>query len=281
MPNTMGGNIQAVEIEGTVYVGGGNTSLSVENNSNIVMAYDMQSSQWLSLPPYSARYFSMTVINYKLVLVGGYCNGECSRELGVWQTNDRQWTQPFPPMPTARIRASSTYYKHWLVVVGGYKDLRSIDTVEVWDVITNQWSTGPSTPTPYEMNSVVIENTLYLMGGSYKSYYDVYSASMEAIVTAQPSQSSSIWQKLAPLNSKYSCPFNIRGALLTVGGLNKDNEPTSAIMRYSSETSTWVPAGELPQALHDCTCISLADKIYVFGGNTKSRYLKDMYYHTY
>ena len=281
MPFTMGGNIQALEIEGTVYVGGG-TTLSSSHDGHIMMAYDTRSNQWYSLPRYSARYFSMTVVNSKLVLVGGNCSGTYSRQLGVWQTNDRHWMQPFPPMPTARSRASSTCCKHWLVVAGGYKDYRSIDTVEVLDVNTNQWSTGPSTPTPWdEMKSVVIENTWYLMGGSCISDCDVYSASLETIVTMRPSRSSRIWQKLTPLNSKFSCPLNIEGSLLAVGGLKKNNEETAAIMRYIPETSTWVTARELPQALHECTCISVADKIYLFGGTIKYRYLKDMYYHTY
>ena len=266
MTNIMGDYIQAVEIEGTVYVGGGNTSSSVDNN--IMMAYDTWSSQWLSLPPYNANYFSMTVINNKLVLVGGYFSGKYSQELGVWQTIDRLWTQRFPSMPTARSRVSSTCYKHCLVVAGGYKDNISIDKVEVLDVNTNQWSTGPSTPTPWnEMKSVVIDNIWYLMGGDCKSNYDVYSASMEDIVKARPSRSSSIWQKLTPLNSKSSCPLNIGGSLLAVGGRNKDYESTPAIVCYMPETNTRIPAGELPQSLFNSTCISVADNIYVFGGN--------------
>ena len=129
---------------------------------------------------------------------------------GVWQTKERQWAQPFPSMPTARSSASSTCYKHWLVVADGYKDHKSIDTVEILDVTTSQWSTGPSTPTPFDIKSVIIENTWYLMGGSCRSKHDVYSASLEAIVIAQPSQSTSIWQKLSPLESTYACPQHWR-----------------------------------------------------------------------
>ena len=281
MPLGMSRYIQAVEIEGTVYVGGGDSISSCDDC--IVMAYDTRSSQWDSLPPYCSRNFSMTVINNKLVLVGGYCSGIIySRELGVWQTNDRHWTQPFPPMPTARSSASSTSYKHWLVVACGYKDyLRPVDTIEILDVTTKQWSTGLSTPTPWKkMKSVVIENTWYLMGSTCKSDYDVYSASLEVIVTIQTPRSSSIWQKHTSLNSKYSCPLSIGGSLLAVGGLNVDDEQTPAIMRYIPETSNWVPAGQLPWSLYHCTCILAADNIYVFGGSTGSQYLKDMYYHT-
>ena len=279
MPLAMGYYIQAVEIEGTVFVGGGYTG-SVDDD-HIVMAYDTRSNQWHSLPPCSVAYFSLAVVDDKIVLVGGYCSGTYSRDLGVWQTNDRKWTQPFSPMPTARCSASSTCYKHWLVVAGGNKDLQSIETVEILDVATNQWSTGSSIPTPWgNMKSIVIENTWYLMGGDCGSLCDVYSVSLEAIVTVQPSIAS-IWQELSPLSSKFSCPLNIGGLLLAVGGRDKENTQTSAIMCYVPDTSTWVPAGELPQPLYNCTCISVADKIYAFGGSTGSQYLKDMYYHSY
>ena len=277
MPVALGAYIQAVEIEGTVYVGG--ETKPKFGNDHIVMAYDTRSNQWDSLPHYSAGYFSMAVVNKTLVLVGGYFSGKYSRELGVWQTNDRQWTQPFPPMPTARSKASSTFYKHWLVVAGGYMAFSPVDTVEILDVNTNQWSTGPSTPTPWHnMKSIATEDTWYLMGGNFGSLYEVYCASLKVVVTA-PSSIASMWHKLAPLKSTYSCPLNIGGSLLAVGGWNNDNEQTSAIVCYEPETSTWVPAGELPHALFKCACVSTADRIYVFGG--RANYVKDMYYHTY
>ena len=282
MPLAMSGYIQAVEIEGTVYVGGQFLGQSFLDYNNLVIAYDTRSNHWHSLPRYSTEDFSMSVINNRLVLVGGNdidikrLFGQ-SRELGVWQTNYRQWMQPFPSMPTARSGASSTCYKHWLVVAGGFKGYISIDIVEVLDVNTNQWSTGPFTPTPCcKMKSVVIENTWYLMGD-----YNVYSASLEAIVTARPSRSSIIWQTQTPLVLQFPSPLVIGGSLLAVGGLNEHNKPTAAIMRYIPETSTWVLAGELPQVFYNCTCISVADKIYVFGGSINDQRLKGMYYHTY
>ena len=277
MPVAISNSIQAVEVEGTVYVGG--ETKPKFGNRHIVMAYNTQCNQWDSLPPYSAEYFSMAVINKKLVLVGGYNGGaKFSRELGVWQASkDRQWTRPFPPMPTARSEASSICYKHWLVVAGGYKTFSLTDTVEILDVNTNYWSTGPSTPTPWGcMKSVVIEDTWYLMGDKCGTFYDVYSASLEAIVTEQP-PIAGIWQILTPLYLKYSCPLNIGGSLLAVGG-KKENKVESAILCYEPETSTWVPAGELPQPLYNCICISMADKVYVFGGRSQDHI--NVYYHT-
>ncbi len=61
MPVAMSGYIQSVEINDTVYVGGG--------DDYIVMAYHKQSWQWHTLPPFSTKWFAMTTINNKLVVV--------------------------------------------------------------------------------------------------------------------------------------------------------------------------------------------------------------------
>ena len=64
--------IQSVEVERTVYVGGGRTDRKEDGYT--VMAYNPQSCNWHALLPYSATRFAMTTINNKLVLVGGYHN---------------------------------------------------------------------------------------------------------------------------------------------------------------------------------------------------------------
>ena len=70
MPYSMSGYIQSVEVDGTVYVGGGDADKDAVDYT--VMAYDTQSFKWHTLPPYSAVWFAMTTINNKLILVGGY-----------------------------------------------------------------------------------------------------------------------------------------------------------------------------------------------------------------
>ncbi len=115
MPVAMSRYIQLVEINDTVYVGGGGTDR--DEDDYIVMAYNTQSCQWHTLPPYSTRWFAMTTINNKLVVVGGRNSDNSeSSELREWQPDSNQWTHPFPPMPTPLRLHSATSYKHWLVV---------------------------------------------------------------------------------------------------------------------------------------------------------------------
>ncbi len=264
MPMAMSGYIQSVEINGTVYVGGGYPDREV-------MAYNTQSCQWHTLPPYSTWAFAMTTINNKLVLVGGSNRDYTdSSELGEWQPDSNQWTHPFPPMPTPRYGPSATSYKHWLVVAGGYLGV-CLQAVEVFDVSNMQWSTGPSTPTPwFRMKSTTLGDIWYLMGGRYEDVglsSDVYSVSLEVLVSHSSSDSSNIWNKLLSLNCFWSCPLNIGGSLLAVGGMDmKSEKPVSTIQCYVPETNTWVQAGQLPHAVHNCTCIMTSDKVHVMGG---------------
>ncbi len=280
MPVAMSGYIQSVEIYDTVYVGGGGTYRL--EDAYIVMAYNTQSCQWHTLPPYSTRRFTMTTINNKLVVVGGSNrDGSESSELGEWQPDSNQWTHPFPPMHTPRWLLSVTSYKHWLVVAGGYHGV-CLQTVEILDVSNMQWSTGPSTPTPWvRMMSTTITDTWYLMGGACKkwSHYspDVYSVSLEALVSHSSSDSSNIWNKLPSLNCTQSCPLNIGGSLLAVGGKDKSRKPVSTIQRYVPETNTWVQAGQLPRAVGDCTCIMTSDKVHVMGGEDRNDTLNDLF----
>ena len=278
MPFSMNTYIQSVEVDGTVYVGGGYVDKC--EDGSIVMAYDMQSCKWHTLPPYSARAFAMTTINNKLILVGGNDHGSVVDQLGVWKTDSNQWTRPFPAMPTPRICPSVTSYKHWLVVAGGFRE-GSLSTVEVLDIDFKQWSTAPSTPIPwYRMKSTIIGDTWHLMGGSQggTDTTDVYSVSLEALVSHSASDSSKLWNKIAPLNCGGSSPLSLGGSLLALGVHDIKKGSVSTIQRYAPETNTWVPAGKLPLPLgklplplQNCTCIMTAGRLHVFGGYSDRR----------
>ncbi len=177
----------------------------------------------------------MTTINSKLVVVGGSNRDYSdSSELGEWQPDSNQWTHPFPPMSTSHYGPSATSYKHWLVVAGGYHGV-CLQTVEVLDVSNMQCSTGLSTPTPWSrMKSAILRDTWYLMGGVCENLGwspDVYSVSLEALVSHSSSDSSNIWNILPSLNCIWSCPLNIGESLLAVSDeYMKSEKPVSPVL---------------------------------------------------
>ena len=147
MPFEMDYYVQSVLVQGTLYVGGGE---SRGNNKYIVMAYDISGGKWAKLPPYSAPYFAMTVINSQLVLIGGGSyGGRKSKVLGVWSAGSKKWTHPYPDMLTACYLCSAAVYNEWLVVAGGWGDGSvRLSSVQVMNTDTKQWYTAPPTPVP-------------------------------------------------------------------------------------------------------------------------------------
>ena len=118
MPIQMGGNIQSVAMKGTVYVGGGIAEFGGHAN-HIVNAYDVYSEEWFELPAYRAFNFALVILDNELVLVGGVENGEKLSVVGVWNTDNEEWSHPYPDMRTARSECSAGVCRDWLIVAGG------------------------------------------------------------------------------------------------------------------------------------------------------------------
>ena len=270
MPFGMGGYIQSVTIQDTVYVGGGLADLKSPNNY-IVMTYNTRSCKWHQLPPYTAEYFTMVVINNQLVLIGGIDHKHAAVNiLHRWGTGSRQWTRPYVPMPTARGYSSAVVYNQWLIVAGGWTDGHRLSTVEVLDVARNQWYSAPSTPTPWSsMKSTILGDMWYLMGGCSGDNDIVCSVSLPDLISSSSgSTHHDMWKKMSGLGHHWSTPLCMGGALLAVGGVRvKDKESVSTIQRYVPETKEWVEVRQLPSPLYKCTCTFTLDKnILVFGG---------------
>ena len=278
MPFGTAGSVQSVVVQGRVYVGGGYTGWD-RDDKYIVMEYDISSGKWAKLPPYRARDFAMTVINNQLVLVGGGGHGGCSKVLGVWRAESKEWTHPYPDMPTARSECSTVVYNEWLVVAGGLGDgVGRLSSVEVLNTDSKQWYAAPPTPTPWcSMRTAIVGDTCYFMGGlTGRSIATVvYSVSLPALISQLPSLDSrergkqhQIWKEIPGLQTTLSTPLSISGSLLAVGGMDRDYKVVSAILLYQPGTGEWVKVGDLPTPRYNCTCAMITDtEMLVAGGN--------------
>ena len=279
-----------------MFVAGGDTYESSDNNY-IVMAYDISTGKWTTLPPYKARDFAMTAINNQLVLVGGielgtdeindlYTRG-LTKVLGVWDADKRQWTHPYPEMHAARAGCSVTVYNEWLVVAGGKSNGKCWDllsSVEVMDIEREQWYAGPPMPESWDgMKTSVVGDTCYYMGGYTLGYpgathiaysRNAYAVSLPGLVSQLKSKdyTEEIWKELPKLQTTSSTPLSIGGSLLVVGGKNKYREAVTAIHLYQPDTGEWVEAEYLPMSRFGCTCALLnpdRGEVLVAGGMTE------------
>ena len=277
MPFGMSDYIQSVQVQGTLYVGGGGV---VGDNDYIVMTYDISAGKWATLPPYSTHWFAMTAIDNHLVLVGGVGrDGVSSKVVGMWSEDSKKWTHPYPDMTTPRYLCSAVVYNQYLVVAGGWGAGVGLSSVEVMNTNTKVWYAGPPTPRALSsMKTAIVGNMCYFMGGSSEGGYitKVYSVSLPGLVSQLNSDSSAkdtqTWKELPQLPVTRAAPLSISGSLLAVGGY-KDPKAVSALHLYQPDAGQWVKVGDLPSPRCHCTCVMISDKeLLVAGGVTYSPY---------
>ena len=276
MPVKMSITVQSVVIGDFVYVGGGYTSNDYDGC--IVMKLDLQRDEWTKLPQYSTKWFAMTSLANQLVLVGGRgpVTWKKSNQIAVFTSG--RWTNPYPPMNTARSSSTAVCYSNYIIVAGGWDNQGKHNTVvEVLDTTLRQWYIAESLPnTQSELKSTLIGNTLYLMGGCDDlSHLNkmVRKVDLNELITKAVSKQATptIWQVISDTPLNRSAPLNVGGSLLAVGGLNDHYNPSSSIYLYQPDTRRWVKVGDLPTARYNCTCSVLpSGEVIVAGGHDGS-----------
>lgn len=277
MPFGMQGNIHMVVMNEKVYIGGG-VALS-PTDEHTVMVYDPKCDNFTTLLQSPQRFFSMTVIDNQLVLVGGRDaeTNKRTNKLAVWNKQSaNKWSHPFPSMSTACTSpAVITHHNKWLVVAGGRgAGGNELSRVEIHVISTGQWYFGTPLPQPRsEIIATTLGNVCYVLGGfskgdSSKKVFSVYVDSLISRAIHKPASASvpSPWQTLTDTPQTCSTPSVFKGSLLAVGGgqLRK----SSAICLYQPSSSSWIKAGELPTRRSGCACTILPNgEVFVAGGS--------------
>ncbi|XP_064407286.1 uncharacterized protein LOC135352078 isoform X3 [Halichondria panicea] len=260
MPIEMGDSVQSVVIGDTVYVG-------AYNDRDRCTVMKLEQDQWTKLPEYTAKWFAMTPLANRLVLVGGNDprKNKPTNQLAVFESGE--WTHPYPPMNIARIFSTAVSFSNHIIVAGGRDDKGRTSSVEVLDVASRRWYIAQSLPNPRsELKSTLIGNTLYLMSATKT----VYHVDLNELVAKAVSNldTPTLWQTLQEVPLLYSAPLSIGRSLLAVGGWDGNN-PSLSIHLYQPDTRRWVKVGDLPTARYNCTCSVLpSGDVIVAGGKT-------------
>ncbi len=267
-------NAQAVQLKTKVYVRGGTGSI---DTGSTIYTYEVPADAWVSMQ--SPAYLSaLAIYHSQLVLVGGIETTTRRVTDQLWTLQDEQtWTQPLPPMPTARRSASAVSSGDHLVVAGGDAGPARTDSVEVYDGV--QWVRADPLPVACrDIKSTYHSGMWYLMGG-YGQSTSVFCTSLQSLIekaTQQPSHSpdsseqQSVWKTLLDVPCVYSSTTTLGGALLTVGGVDS-NYKTSSINMYSPLTRSWLHIGDMPEAVSaTCSVTLTTGETILIGGLTGS-----------
>ena len=108
---------------------------------------------------------------------------------------------------------------------------------------------------------VVLEQCLYILGGTTETYQTLNSVECYNTVTNS-------WVDITPMpNAIHSLAAAVSGEHIFIsGGASSGRQPTSAVSTYSSSASTWQAKQPLicPRRLHEM--LAFSEKLFVLGG---------------
>ena len=270
---------KAVEHNGNIYVGGGDTGEDQYDSAFKVYVYNIAKGKWASLSPTPQHWFAIAVVKGKLLVIGGanHENNVTGRITSLDETNSC-WYSEYPAMPTSRSDPGAICHLNHLIVIGGFDGTQSVDIVEVLDALNNQWSRVASLR--YTITSVtplLQGDILYIAGGLGVTTAGKQSPKKSFICTSIPillkstlaSNTSSVWKELSPIPFSYSGTSIHGGSFFTFCGRDAaTKQDSSAIHVYDGVKNTWSRVGDMPTCRRQCTAISATTngKVYVLGG---------------
>ena len=269
----------ALYFNGLVYVGGHSTKM---HTAYRIYVFDPVNDSWMSSfkTPYS--FFAMTTIHDKLITVGGttrvkwFRHLQCTNKLLVLDERSYQW-QDYSQMNTPRSGPTAVSHKNMLIVTGGicHETSMVLCSTEVLDTTTGQWFSCSDLPQPHLcLQSVVVDNTLYLLGGAKKdgSSPQVFTAALDSLSTDHQLS----WESMADTIWCFSSVVNVRDQILVIGGHRNKIDPlhTSNIYRLNKVTGAWEVVSQLPNARGAPAAVTVSDDTIVIIGGTKMRHGK-------
>ena len=236
---------------------------SVRRGTETVLEYAPDHDKWTELPPPPVDYFTIATLRGKLLVVGGEdkSTGYNTNTILTFNEHSQRWIQSHPAMPTALTYPAALGYQDHLIVAGGYnsEDDR-IPDVNIIDTTTNKWKTTQPLPSTDDYYTVLIEDTLYLVG------HDTQPVLQAHVPTLISGPKSGVWETIPNTPYYWSSPVTIGNTLLTVGGTDKPSQdggkPTTSIQMYNPTTNQWTRVGDLPEPVEYPRCIIMNSELY-------------------
>ena len=265
----------AIWLNGLVYVGGGHEAgVGV---SFTIYIYDPVNSSWSA--PLNAPYcqFAMTTLNNNLLIAGGKdkSNRKTNQILMLTEPSDASYDQfnSYTKMTKARSSPAAVGHQGMLIIAGG-KDNKNkvLSSTELFDSSNEQWYSCNSLPQPMHwMQSVIVDNSLYLLGGLNKDGDSsaVFTASLNNLSRHQLK-----WSTHQDTPYCQSVPVSVHDKyLLIVGGCKMIGGCyTSDVYMLNKVSRSWETMGKIPSVRKSSAAVSIDDhRIIVIGGENDNR----------
>jgi serine/threonine protein kinase len=263
---------------------------------SMVFSYSITAQIWTQLPNCPQANGSLVMTNEFPTIIGGERNGRVTNSLItlMGHTNESNWIESFPKMPTARAYSSAVKCNGHVMVIGGCSSTKLgegvLSVVEVLEIgeVECMWFSVSSLCYPLaDASAVVYHGQVMLIGGtdSYGETLTNLKCSIQELLNTKTkiatngnregsntrSGSSLVWKYLTDSKLFHSTGVAINGHLLAIGGVGSNNKSTTYMFHYNCSNSLWEQIGLMNVARSLCFAVSLPNnEIMVVGGNTSN-----------
>ena len=225
------------------------------------LIYDPLKVEWSSLRKLPRLGFSLVAVHHskQLLAIGGVLDDVISNKIYAWGITNKDWTTPYPDMPTPRFKSSCISHGSAVIVAGGVTSSSPFTvtgTVEVLHITehsswfsksySGQWSVVKQLPyVIYEAIPLIVDDHLYIAGGyddNNKSTCNIVTSSLPELLRSNVKRSN-IWHKLPDM--PYS-PWSITHYQDHVIIFNGDHkrELVKQSYLYNPNTNSWDCVGD-------------------------------------
>lgn len=242
----------------------------------VVFADDLGSWETKANTIYSRYDISAVAVDGKIYVIGGYTSsGGESKIIEEYNIADNTWISKGAVLSTARWGAAAVEYNGKIYIFGGY-GAANLKTTEVYDPASNTTIFKASAPTARRYaRAVVVNNKIYVIGGT--------SLTLEGVATVEvydPETDTWATKKSMNMPRWASGVAAVNGKIYVFGGSNGGGgyiyNATEAIEEYDPETDIWTIKGNMPTAKLGIEAVAAGDKIYIFGGESKTTFFDEV-----
>ncbi|KAG6832586.1 hypothetical protein H0H87_001243 [Tephrocybe sp. NHM501043] len=251
--------------------------------------FDTETMQWTirestgSIPP-PFRAHTTTLIDRKLIVIGGGFGMRYFNDVYVFDTTTRHWTTPtiVGPCPTPRRAHTAVLHDHKIWVFGGGTGLHALNDVWTLDVSSfskmkwEQVQTTGRTPKNRGYHTAnLIRNLMVVVGGSDgKDFFtDVWCLDLETHHWSQIQLSTNKYKRIAHSATQ------VGSFLLITGGFNGE-EYCSEVLPFNLVSLTYEPRiahGNPPSGRGYHASILADSRLFLFGGYDGGSAFDDVY----
>ena len=275
-------DIEAVAYEGKFYVIAGADDYTLD----VVEIYNPATNTWTKGAPIpeTRGWFGSGLIGGKVYCFGGKsvrtkeekeASGSNETYKFRWSLNiydiasDKWTTGSHMYVPRAGVHGAAIGGK--AIAPGGWistgAESFTFGVVEFYDPKTDKWSFGEPLPEERYASAVaVIDNKLYLSGGSYRGPKNVFQGERSDLFIYDLKTGK--WTTGAPMPTprRDHSAAVIGKRIYFIGGVTLDGKYVNAVEIYDTGTNTWSTATPLPTAKGWMGAGVIDGKIYVAGG---------------